>query len=872
MSSFVHELADRLSSHPTYWAAYRALQCSGAAATLPQTLQRNSPDLSLDQHHILLYCASVFVQTDEDRYKAMAQSIALNSLLMHDMSATRDRCVRILTELGNFPGLTYAEKNYPSEDLALIAQLQLRISRELNTVAIGDDRLPLTDYQKMVWDLLPNAHALAISAPTSAGKSFLVIEHMCRLACTAPSFLAVYVAPTRALLSEVHQTIKARISDVVGIRVSSIPSLDVEDNPKQIFVLTQERLQVLLAITNFQLDLLIIDEAQNLSDGPRGMILQECIDQVIQRNQNTRIIMLAPGAEGFREAASSVGLANLDAAVTTVSPVLQNRIIVSKTQGKNELTLKLLESKESHKIGVITTSRGFENPATRLAAVALELGAQGGSLVYATGPSESEKVALQLTQDCHFDSDKRLTELGEFIEKHIHGDYALASMVRKGVAFHYGKMPNLLREAIETAFKSGAVRFLTCTTTLFQGVNLPARNVFIGTPTRGKGTNLDPALLWNFAGRAGRMKRDVVGNVFLVDYEHWEHQPMSDLVRFKIAPAFKHTVIDAFDEVVSALGGEMPKLIRNNEQPMKVRAATGLLIARAAQGNVANFVKRVLPELSADKLSELAKAATNAAQLINLPAPLLATNWTIDPFGQKRLYDKLVQKIHEGDFEKIIPINPHEPDTYGLYSNIFNLISKEINGYEGNVGGFVAVFAIPWMKGYPYPVIVSKAIKKERERLQKLADKKNEKKGTMQGPNAIPAAPVDVSKVVRYVFDVIEDVVRFQFVQFGKMYIDLLTLALKTEDKADLIPDIFDFSLALELGVATTSSKSYVELGLSRIAATALDQLHPNSNLNVMDARKWLAGLDIKATGLNQVIIDELDRLGLLSENATKQA
>lgn len=519
MSSFATELSNRLTSHSSYWKNFLALQCTGVASTLSLELEHTHASLAKDELIKLLYCAAVFSQTDEDQFKAMAQSIALNSLLIDPGHDTRERCTHLLTELGNFPGLTYVEEHYRINSASLLGMLHRRVSQELNTVDIGGNRLPLTDYQKTVWDSLPDSKCLAISAPTSAGKSFLVIEYMCRIASKVPGLVAIYIAPTRALLSEVYQTVRTRLTGIEGVRVSSIPSLDADKNPKQIYILTQERLQVLLSISDMKFDLVIIDEAQNLSDGSRGMILQECLEQLIQRKPDTHIIMLAPGADGFSEAAAAIGVPNLVAAITSVSPVLQNRILVNKVLGKNQLRLDLLTEKGPHPIGLLSSTRGFDHPSTRLASVAIELGSTGGSLVYATGPSDAEAVALQLSLARKDLSDSRLDELAEFIEQHIHQDYKLAALVRRGVAFHYGKMPTLLREALETAFKSGALHFLTCTTTLFQGVNLPARNVFIDTPTRGKGTVLDPALLWNFAGRAGRMKQDIVGNVFLVDYE-----------------------------------------------------------------------------------------------------------------------------------------------------------------------------------------------------------------------------------------------------------------------------------------------------------------------------------------------------------------
>src|SRR5258708_15264095 len=61
-------------------------------------------------------------------------------------------------------------------------------------------------------------------------------------------------------------------------------------------------------------------------------------------------------------------------------------------------------------------------------------------------------------------------------------------------------------------------RSLVCTTTLAQGVNLPARNVFIDTPTRGAGKPLDPALLWNFAGRADRKSTRLNSSHQIISY------------------------------------------------------------------------------------------------------------------------------------------------------------------------------------------------------------------------------------------------------------------------------------------------------------------------------------------------------------------
>lgn len=86
----------------------------------------------------------------------------------------------------------------------------------------------------------------AISAPTSAGKSFLVVEMLANGIISGELNSAIYIAPTRALVNEITQKFIIKTLPYQNeVRVTSIPTINNEYN-KQIFVLTQERLQVLL--------------------------------------------------------------------------------------------------------------------------------------------------------------------------------------------------------------------------------------------------------------------------------------------------------------------------------------------------------------------------------------------------------------------------------------------------------------------------------------------------------------------------------------------------------------------------------------------------------------------------------------------------
>ncbi|MER9925639.1 hypothetical protein NKJ84_22485 [Mesorhizobium sp. M0048] len=426
-------------------------------------------------------------------------------------------------------------------------------------------------------------------------------------------------------------------------------------------------------------------------------------------------------------------------------------------------------------------------------------------------------------------------------------------------------MPTLLRESIESAFKSGALKFLACTTTLFQGVNLPARNVFIDTPTRGTNSRLDPAALWNFAGRAGRMKADIVGNVFLVDYDEWPDKPMNSFVGYRIEPAFGKAAADHGSAILQALAGELPRMVPGDEVAGKVRAAAGLLIARAARGDVALFASRSLSSFAAKDRDALVVAAQAASDGIGLPATLLSTNWTVDPFGLKRLFNELVSKIVAGEIDGLIPVNPHDYlPARKAYESIFMRAQRLVNLSASRFPALVAGVAVKWMQGTPYPVLLADAIRREERTLAKKIKAYEDEIASNAKSRKRRPKPIDINDVIRKEFDLIEDVIRFRYVQLGKAYIDVLALALRHCGFEARIKEIFDFSLALELGVCTRSGWSFMELGLSRIAAAALEPHFPNSDLSVQHARDWLRKLDVTQLQISSVIVDEMLSLGLI--------
>jgi hypothetical protein len=847
-TDFATALASRLTEHPTFWEDVHKLQARGFRSTVGDGRLPPSPtDQSVDSNvlHRLLYCASILAQTPSEGNKSIAQSIALNAILSDATDPIRERTVSLLALMGNFPSLNFVQSQYGDEHGTLLSFLNLRMLRALNSVRKGE--LSFTDFQIDIWNSLPRKGASSISAPTSAGKSFVVIEYLCQTVLASPGAITVvYIAPTRALLAEVYRKISTRFVNDATARVSTVPAPDAEARPKQIFVLTQERLHVLLAVMEISADIVVADEAQNLADGSRGMILQDCLERLKQGNPNAKVILLSPGASGFENVARILGLGAIEARETALSPVLQNLVEVKTVAGNPKaLRIGLISREGTIDVGILTTERGVADKQTRLAAAALELGQHGGSLIYATGPAEAEKIAAQLCADGPPLDSKPLADLSQFIKDHIHPEYGLADMVRHSVGFHYGRMPTLLRESLESAFRTGDIKFLVCTTTLFQGVNLPARSVFINTPTRGRGTTLEPAQIWNFAGRAGRLGKDLVGNVFLVDYDKWPEAVLNSRSQFTVLPALSATVEGHFDAVIEAISGVEIAPSRRTTTDSSVQAAAGLMMARASTNRASAMLGRI-SSLSERQKSEMESSSRSAAKSLGLPSAVIESNWTVDLHGLQRLSNRMREKIANGELEDLMPIHPRENAAFARFSRIFGRIAREIMGFERQsipkYGAMVAAYAVPWMNGAPYPVL-----------LRKWIDFKRRKK-----------AKGSVNDLIRNGFEFFEDVIRFQMVQFGKAYVDVLQFVLSESAHANRRAEVFDYALALELGVSSTSGRAFIELGTSRITAVALEALFPNSELSAPEARARLATLDIAAARLSPIIVAELSQLQLI--------
>ncbi|EAO5640022.1 DEAD/DEAH box helicase, partial [Salmonella enterica] len=143
------------------------------------------------------------------------------------------------------------------------------------------------------------------------------------------------------------------------------------------------------------------------------------------------------------------------------------------------------------------------------------------------------------------DSNQRIIELKSFLSNEIHPSYSLTRMLDNKVAFHHGGLLDVARMEIEDLYSEGILKNIVCTSTLLQGVNLPADRIIIISPKVGN-YEMSQFEFLNLIGRAGRINTSLYGEIFCVDVvdEEWGEDKILNTKSKEI----KSSVLDSIDK------------------------------------------------------------------------------------------------------------------------------------------------------------------------------------------------------------------------------------------------------------------------------------------------------------------------------------
>jgi hypothetical protein len=791
--------------------------------------------------------SAAILSTSSDTNKRLLAYKVASALAEHNkerFSGLKYILLIVLSRLGNFPGASFAKERLEiCEDrlpIHIFGETEYR--KERNTVTVNGQPLLLTDFQVGLWQAFDRFQDVSVSAPTSAGKSFVIQQFIRRAVLDGTISKCVFIVPSRALITQVTDDVSGWLGESeLEFEIISIPLTPEAKVPlRAIFVMTQERLQ--LALFNHKelhFEIAVVDESHGLGDGPRGILLTNVIDEIRARKPGTKLLFAGPNISNPKELGTAFGIEAADVS-TRDQTVAQNIIFVDVDATSNKkLKLACLTEGVRVPLGTLEAPIDLRTEREKLVFIPLVLGGGGQSLVYVLGPAQCEDVAFGLADALQADASPYLMELSSFVADAVHPKFQLVNSVKSGVGFHYGRVPSLVRKEIEEAFSRGHLRYLVTTSTLLQGVNLPARNLFMLKPHRGDDHPISSIDFWNLAGRAGRLGKEFEGNVFLIDYDSWETKPLEGEKEAKVSNSFDVHVRERTSELLAYIGD--PNVTPTRDQTDEFENTFVKLYTEFRRGNLHERLRRfgVAPEVE----EQISDALGRVSKTISVPDEIFDACPTVSPYRQESLLRRIRASIERRGAEYVIPRHPLASGAWPSLTAMFKRCQDEILRYPAKDKSYVFVtyLALRWMKGDPLPKIIEDSIRYK----------------TKQGGSA------NIPTVIRQTLIDIEHRLRFEYVRLTTCYNALLKIALDESGNAELIPSIPAIPVYLEVGACTPTMMSFMELGISRYTAAKLHIRPARSDLSAQGARDWLSRQDVDALNIPRASASEIRRLGL---------
>lgn len=447
----------------------------------------------------------------------------------------------ILTKLGNFASLSIAVGNSEIVDTIETA-LEKQIKKTYQKVPFND--LVFTDSQYKLFEAMKDSNHYSFSGPTSFGKSF-IMDAFIQYIITERHGIdnIVILVPTRALINQVTARLKKTITNknykVLAHPV--VPMIYRNRMLKYVFVFTPERLISYLGEKeNPVINYMFVDEAHKIiaEKDSRSPLYYHAI--LLAERKSIKLYFASPNIPNAHVFLQLFEKSIDEQMIIKESPVAQNRFFIDYVEGKGRMFTETGEDIIFQDLG--KKEQDYVGKLLR------KLGENCKNIVYCNTVADTIDFALKFSKGLPEQNDARIDSLIELIKSYIHKDYFLIDCLKKGVAFHFGRLPQRIRERIERLFEEKVIDYMFCTSTLLEGVNLPAKNIFIFSNAIGN-SKFSDVDFWNLAGRAGRLSKELSGNIICVRIEdkknRWDN-PNKDLevVRNKKIEAVKPLVIN----------------------------------------------------------------------------------------------------------------------------------------------------------------------------------------------------------------------------------------------------------------------------------------------------------------------------------------
>lgn len=335
-------------------------------------------------------------------------------------------------------------------------------------------------------------NTISVIAPTSYGKSELILsaiqEYAGKKVCVITS--------TKALLMQTKKRIK-EISKGLFPKIVVHPEMYNPKDSACLAVLTQERLlRVFKKDPNLSFDCFIVDEAHELLENKsRSRILADVIIVAQKRNRNTAFKFLTPFIEN--ETNLQTRYTSYDVEAFKVNEYIKTeKYYLYDFRDTKQL---FFYDQFLNDYIPMTMQENINSEESFVKAYASEK-----NIIYLNKPTDIESFSLALADVLPDIKSKLILEACDNISKYLQPQYNMLKCLRKGIIYHHGSVPDVIRIYVEDLYKKEQkIKFIITSSTLLSGVNIPADKMFILDNRKGA-SNLTHDSFRNLIGRVCR--------------------------------------------------------------------------------------------------------------------------------------------------------------------------------------------------------------------------------------------------------------------------------------------------------------------------------------------------------------------------------
>jgi replicative superfamily II helicase len=756
----------------------------------------------------------------------------------------------VFAKLGNFPAISFlVNKNKNQASLPLINQVEL-LYKQLVQQVPDSENLVFTDSQYELFSKISNSTEFSFSGPTSMGKSFLIKSFIKKVIRNSPPENICIVVPTRALINQFSIDLKLELKvplEQYRYRIltnSNVSEVIIDEGFNYILVLTPERLiSYISQINNPKIGFLFIDEAHKLAsqNDHRSVTTYTAIEKVQKRYGYIKLYFSSPNVsnpEVFLKLFDRVNTTNSYS--TDESPVAQNLYFVDLLNKTVELHLnnKILNVGDGIDISSISNEIEF----------IAKVGKNRNNLIYCNSKRHTIEKAIEFAEKTDkIKINDSIARAIKNITTYIHPDYYLADLLEKGVAYHYGKLPQVIRILIEDLYKQEHIQNVFCTSTLLEGINMPTKNVFILDNRNGR-SKLEPIDFWNLSGRAGRLAKELEGNIFCVQYEGftWDNKSIFKKEKINLKP----TVLNRIDRNLIKIEKILEsKNISGSETEKEILKYISNIIKSDTLEIESNYQSPIINKLIEKNKLKIIDLALEKTKDYSIPNSILNFNQTIDFTIQNNVYLTLLNSTDK------ITLPSSSSITYEICLMVLNKLydlyswqsaEKKLNKRESLT--YYSLLMNQWINGFSLNQIISQSIDwKDRNNGNimvsfneyELFNKKNKK---------------HINLLIEYIIDDIEYVLRFLLEKYFNHYYQIVAKIKGSEGAGE------NWATLLEYGTQNRIVIALQNIGISRNTAIKIYRNHPdclniiNGKLSSVNKQRLLDRMDQNSLDYNEII------------------